>query len=95
MNLSGSFYKDKPLFGLDIGHASLKIMQIDRSNSKLPTITGYGVSRFAPEAVQNGVIIKPEALAVATHDLFEKNLIGSISSKRVACALQPPIVLAV
>lgn len=87
MNLSGSFYKDKPLFGLDIGHASLKIMQIDHSSGKLPTISGYGVSRFAPEAVQNGVIIKPEALATATHDLFEKNLIGSITSKRVACAL--------
>ena len=87
MNLSGSFYRDKPLFGLDIGHSSLKIMQIDKQNGKDPVITGYGVSHFAPEAMQNGVIIKPDVMAKAAHNLFERDLVGSITSKRVACSL--------
>jgi type IV pilus assembly protein PilM len=87
MNLSGSFYRDKPLFGLDIGHASLKIMQINNASGKPARIEGYGVSRFAPGAIQNGEIINAEALATAAHQLMEKNLVGSISSKRVACSL--------
>src|SRR6266404_57041 len=82
------FYKDEPLFGLDIGHSSLKAMQIDKSLiSKQLTVAGYGISPFAPEAIQNGEIIKPQIIAQAVHQLFEKNLIGSISSRRVACSL--------
>jgi len=82
------FYKDEPLFGLDIGHSSLKAMQIDKSRiSKQLSVAGYGISPFAPEAIQNGEIIKPQIIAQAVHQLFEKNLIGSISSRRVACSL--------
>jgi type IV pilus assembly protein PilM len=81
------FYKDEPLFGLDIGHSSLKAMQIHKDDGGQPAVLGYGMSDFEPAAVQNGVIIKPEALANAIHELFEKKLTGSISSKRVACCL--------
>ena len=40
------FYRDEPLFGLDIGHGSLKAMQIDHTNSKSPLVAGYGISAF-------------------------------------------------
>jgi type IV pilus assembly protein PilM len=81
------FYKDEPLFGLDIGHASLKAMQIDNTVGKPAVVTGYGISSFESNAIQNGVIVKPEAIAKAVHNLFEKNLVGAIPSRRVACSL--------
>ena len=81
------FYKDEPLFGLDIGHATLKAIQIAKPAGQPSTIVGYGTSAFAPEAIQNGEIVKPELVAQAMHQLFEKNLQGKIDSRRVACAL--------
>lgn len=87
MNLNEIFYHDKPLFGLDIGHSTIKAMQIENGSGKTPTIAGYAISSFQPDAIRNGEIIKPEILAEAIHNLFEKNLVGSLNSHRVACAL--------
>lgn len=81
------FYKDEPLFGLDIGHTSLKVMQVSAAPGKPRTITGYGFAEFDPAAIQNGVITKPEAIAAAMHNLFDKRLVGAITSRRVACSL--------
>jgi type IV pilus assembly protein PilM len=81
------FYRDEPLFGLDIGHSSLKAMQIDRPLGKPPVVVGYGFSPFESAAIQNGVIVKPDSIAAAVHQLFEKGAVGTISSRRVACTL--------
>ena len=81
------FYHDEPLFGLDIGHASLKAMQMEATAGKQAKVIGYGLSSFDPSAVQNGIITNPEIIANAMHQLFEKNLVGVISSQRVACSL--------
>lgn len=80
------FYHDEPLFGLDIGHSTLKVMQIDDTSGK-PVVVGYGLSNFDSSAVENGVITKPEVIANAMHELFEKDLVGTINSQRVACSL--------
>jgi hypothetical protein len=43
-----NFYHDKPLFGLDIGHGSLKVMQIEEQTAnsahknRRPKVVGYG-----------------------------------------------------
>ena len=87
MNLNGILYRDKPMFGLDIGHSSMKAMQLEKLPGKPASVTGYGISPFEPSAVVNGEIVKPELLAKSAHNLFEKNLVGSITSARVACAL--------
>lgn len=87
MKLTKLFYHDKPLFGLDIGHDSLKVMQIQKPAGSRATITGYGSSHFASDAIQNGAVAKPEIIADAIHQLIEKSLVGSISSRRVACTL--------
>jgi type IV pilus assembly protein PilM len=81
------FYHDEPLFGLDIGHTNVKAMQINHAAGQTPEVTGYGSSDFDAHAIENGVIVKPEIIAKAMHELFEKNLIGSITNKRVACSL--------
>lgn len=87
MNLNEIFYRDKPLFGLDIGHSSVKAMQTDHQPGKPPQVLGYGVSNFAPSAIVNGEIVKPDIVAAAVHELIEKQLVGTINSRRVACAL--------
>jgi len=83
------FFKNKPLFGLDIGAGSLKVMQLDDETitSKKPRIVGYGTVRFDTSAIENGVIVKPEVVAEAMHDLFEHQLIGDITTRRVAMAI--------
>jgi Tfp pilus assembly PilM family ATPase len=81
------FYRDEPLFGLDIGHSSLKAMQVQSAPGKQPEVLGYGSSPFDPTALENGVIVKPQAIAEAMHKLFEKSLVGTITSRRVACSL--------
>lgn len=80
------FYKDKPVFGLDIGFSSLKVMQITGSGNQ-KAIVGYGVKRFDETAIKDGVIVEPEIIAKAAHDLFEKHIIGDITTRRVAVAI--------
>lgn len=80
------FFEDKPLFGLDIGHDTIRVMQFDTGH-KIPKILGYGAMPFDPTAIENGVIVKPEVMAKAAVKLFNEKLIGEISTKRVAVAL--------
>jgi len=61
-----NFYHDEPLFGLDIGHSSMKVMQLDRNHGQLPKVLGYGVSNYYHnEAINNGVIVDYAALGKA------------------------------
>ncbi|MBA2279099.1 type IV pilus assembly protein PilM [Candidatus Saccharibacteria bacterium] len=80
------FYKDKPLFGLDIGFNTIKVMQIDE-DAKHHTLKGYGVSRFDSSAIKDGVIVDYELLAKAAMELFDKGVIGKITSRRVAATI--------
>lgn len=89
-----NFFHDKPLFGLDIGSASLKVMQVEEpaqsqaGNKKhRPKVIGYGFTTFDPAALEDGVVVKPELIAKAAHELFNKNLIGDITTRRVAIAI--------
>lgn len=83
------FFKHKPLFGLDIGGASLKVMQLDPDSldAKQPRIVGYGAVKFDPQAVENGVVVKPEVVAESLLDLFKNRLSGDITTRRVAMAI--------
>lgn len=80
------FYQDKPLFGLDIGHSTLKVMQIEEINGK-STVTGYGVNKFDSSALKDGVIVDIESVAKSAHELFKKHIIGEVTSRRVAVAI--------
>lgn len=86
MNNEALFFKDKPLFGLDIGYGSLKVIQIDTS-SKKHTVTGYGAITFDPLAVKDGAIVDPEKIAKPAQELFSKHLIGDITTRRVVLSL--------
>lgn len=80
------FFEDKPLFGMDIGHDTIRVMEFDMSH-KYPKIRGYGSVVFSASAIEDGVIVKPEIIATAAMNLFKKDLIGDITTNRVAVSL--------
>lgn len=82
-------YKDQPLFGLDIGTSSIKVMQIllDKNNSKKRKIIGYGSTQYDKSAINEGVIEQPELIAKAIKEMFEQSLIGKLTTRRVAMSV--------
>lgn len=78
-------YKDKPLFALDIGFKSLKVMQLHKG--KKTKVTGFGVIGFDPKAVENGIIKQPEVIAGALQQLIKTQLVGKITTRRVALTI--------
>jgi len=80
------YYHDKPLFGMDIGYRTVKVMQIDH-NGKKHEVSGYGIASFDQQAVDNGVIIDYEKVAASVHQLFTSGLTGEISTRRVAVSV--------
>ncbi len=82
----GIFYKDKPMFGFDIGRSSIKIMQLDQSG-KQTKVVGYGTATFDPKAILRGVIIEPEIIIKAAHDLIQDHIIGKLTTRHVAVSL--------
>lgn len=88
-----NFFHDKPLFGLDIGHGSLKVMQLEApadqpaQKNHRPKVVGYGFATFDKAALQDGVVVQPEVIAKAAFDLFKNSLIGDITTRRAAIAI--------
>lgn len=88
------FFQDKPLFGMEIGHGSLKVMQVAAPPPAAkgqavhrPRLTGYGFAHFDTASQKDGVIVQPEIVARAAHELFTNYLVGDITSRRVAIAI--------
>lgn len=88
-----NFYHDKPLFGMDIGHGSLKVMQLEPQAAKPSAkpkprrVIGYGFKHFDKSALKDGVVEKPEVIAQSALELFKHDLIGDITTNRVALAI--------
>lgn len=80
------FFKDKPIFGFDIGHGSLKVMQMKHGEKK-GRVIGYGTAVFNGSAIDNGVIVDHETIAKATHEMFKSRLIGDITTRRAVVAI--------
>lgn len=88
-----NFFHDKPLFGLDIGHGSLKVMQVTPRPPKTaakdfrPRVTGYGFTTFDKAALKDGIVVQPEIIAKAARELFRQSVIGDITTRRVSLAI--------
>ena len=82
-SLAPIFFEDAPLFGLDIGRSSVRIMQVTQSGNKHRVI-GYGMTLFDASAIEDGVITQPEVIAEAIQKLCQDNLVGSLTTNRVA-----------
>lgn len=78
-----TFFKDKPLFGLDIGSSSIKVMQVEHEG-KTPRVIGYGSTEIDIAAIKDGVIVDHELVAKAVHGMFNDKLVGDITTRRAA-----------
>jgi type IV pilus assembly protein PilM len=86
MNNIAHFYKDKPLFGLDIGSDTIKVLQINH-NGKKSVVHGYGLIEFNSDTIKDGVIIDHKSLAKSINNLFAHNITGNIDTRRVAMSI--------
>lgn len=86
MSSNTIFFHEKPLFGFDIGHGSIKIVQLSQ-NQKKRYLDGYGSTTFDPNAIVDGVIVNYDAVASAIDKLFSENITGTISTPRLAASL--------
>ena len=82
----GIFYKDRPVFGFDIGRSSIKLMQVDHSG-KQATVVGYGTANFDINAIKKGIIVDPESIVKATHKLIKSEMVGAITTAHAAVSL--------
>jgi type IV pilus assembly protein PilM len=82
-----NFYHDAPLFGLDIGHSSVKVMQLEIRENQPPKVLGYGLGKFPAQVKMNGVIVNYELLGKHLYDFFKDQMIGEIYTRRVACSI--------
>lgn len=80
------FFKDKPVFGLDIGFSSIKVLQADTSG-KQHTVIGYGAIDFAAGSTKEGIVTDVEAVAKAVYELFDKHLVGEINTPRAVISI--------
>lgn len=81
------FYHDKPVFGLDIGHGSIKVMQVGSGKKKKHSVIGYGVASFDSAVIKDGVITDVEAIAKPAQAMFANQIVGDITTRRVAVAI--------
>lgn len=79
------FFKDKPIFGFDIGHGSLKVMQVE--SGKHPHLVGYGTATFDANAIKDGVITDHQTIAQSALNLFKGQLIGDITTDRTVVGI--------
>ncbi|MEX0934253.1 MAG: type IV pilus assembly protein PilM [Candidatus Saccharimonadales bacterium] len=80
------FYKQKPLFGLDIGLRTIKIAQVAESKDGVEVV-GYGYTSFDPAAIVDGQVTKPELIVSALKSLLDQTVIGKISTNRIAVSI--------
>lgn len=80
------FYKDRPLFGIDIGSSSIKIMQLKATNNNYE-VEGYGIANFSESSLINGVIENYDDIASSVSQMFNSSLIGKITSNRVVISI--------
>lgn len=80
------FFVDKPVFGLDIGHSTIKVIQLKKS-AKALSVNGFGTIDFNPKAIVKGELVNVEEIARQMLKLFDSGLTGRIETRRVAAAL--------
>lgn len=81
------FYKKKPILGIDIGHNSVKAVQLQKSSRNKTSVVGYGYTKFDESAVKDGKLIDYESLAKAIHPLLTELIVGGVTTNRVGLAL--------
>jgi type IV pilus assembly protein PilM len=80
------FFRDKPIFGLDIGTGTLRAVQTSGQSGNYK-ITAYGAANFDVNHTKNGVLVEPQAVANSYKHMMEVNSRGNFTTPRVALSL--------
>jgi type IV pilus assembly protein PilM len=72
-------YKPQPVFGLDIGSRTVKLVQMAPSNHVL----GFGYAAFPPDSITEGIIADPEPIAEAIKAVIKSPKGGRITARRI------------
>lgn len=80
------FYQDRPVFGLDVGFSSVKLMQIRPRGDGLE-VSAYATIPFDASCIKDGIIVKPEVLAQEIHSAFQEKLVGKLDTRRVVLSI--------
>lgn len=80
------FYHKKPLFGLDIGSQTVKLIQLEQ-RAKKAIVKAYGIIDTDEKIMKDGVISDVSGAATLIDQLLSENLIGSLDTNRVAMSV--------
>ncbi len=80
------FYHKRPLFGLDIGSQTIKVMQLETHRQKA-VVKGYGSIATDEHIVKDGVITNIPEAAKLIDDLLANHLQGELMTNRVVMSV--------
>lgn len=76
------FYHQQPMFGLDIGSKSIKVMQLEK-HAKKAVVKAYGSAHTDAKIMKDGVITNIPEAAKVIDSLLANNLSGKLTTNRV------------
>lgn len=79
-------YKDRPMFGFDMGNRTVKVVQL-APHGHAKKVLGYGQVSFPASIVVEGIISDPDLLAEHVKPLLAGKAVGKITARRVAASL--------
>lgn len=81
-----NFYHKRPIFGLDIGSQSIKVMQLEHHN-KASRVLGYGSTHTTSTLIKDGVIMQIPETAKLVDKLLSEQLQGKLTTNRVVMGI--------
>ncbi|HVQ44042.1 MAG TPA: type IV pilus assembly protein PilM [Candidatus Saccharimonadia bacterium] len=79
-------YRERPIFGFDLGTRTAKMIQL-RPSGKTMEVMGYGYAQFPDDAIVEGIVVDPQEIVKAIKPLLKKTTYGQITATRVAASL--------
>jgi type IV pilus assembly protein PilM len=80
------FYHKRPIFGLDIGSQTIKLMQLNKRPNHAEVV-GYGITDTSEELIKNGVITKVPETAKLIDKLLADGIKGKLTTNRVVMGI--------
>ena len=79
-------YRNKPLFGFDLGNHTAKMIQL-QPNGKYMKVLGYGYADIPDDAIVEGILVDPDIVVKALEPLLKQMSYGKITATKVAVSL--------
>lgn len=80
------FYHKQPMFGLDIGSQSIKVMQLTQKQNHA-IVQAYGSAKSDVKIMHDGVITNIPEAAKAIDELLANKLLGKLTTNRVVMGI--------